>query len=56
MTHEKLIPYQKFGSRLVFSRRQLITWVEKHTVAPSDPEDEVKDKLVKSAQKKLRNG
>jgi excisionase family DNA binding protein len=55
MTHEKKIPYAKFGSHLVFSRRQLAAWVESHTLPPSSPEDELKDNLIKSAEKKLRN-
>lgn len=55
MTHEKKLPFMKFGSRLVFSRRQLTIWRDEHTLSPSSPEDEVKDNLTKSAQKHLRN-
>lgn len=55
MTHEKKLPHAKFGSRLIFSRRQLTIWVEEHTLLPSDPADELKANLVKSANKHLRN-
>lgn len=56
LTHEKKLPHMKFGSRLVFSRRQLIAWVESHTIAPTAKEDEIKANIVKSAKKHLRNG
>lgn len=55
MTHEKRLPHMKFGSRLVFSRRQLTIWVESHTLPSSSPEDELNANLVKSAKKHLRN-
>ncbi|MEI6048847.1 MAG: helix-turn-helix domain-containing protein [Bacteroidota bacterium] len=54
MTHEKTLPFMKFGSRLVFSRRQLTTWLDEHTLSPSSPEDELKANLVRSAKKHLR--
>ena len=56
LTHEKKIEFMKFGSRLVFSRRKLAAWVDKNTLPPSYPEDELNANLVKSAKKHLRNG
>lgn len=56
LTSSKQLPHLKFGSRLVFSRRQLVAWVEAHTVSPTAKEDEMKANLVKSAKKHLRNG
>ena len=56
LTHEKKLPHAKFGSRLIFSRRQLTIWVDEHTLLPSSPSDELKANLVKSAKKHLRNG
>ena len=56
LTHDKGIPHAKFGSRLIFSRRSLIAWVDSHTVSPTAKEDEMKANLVKSAQKHLKNG
>jgi excisionase family DNA binding protein len=55
LTHEKGIPHAKFGSRLIFSRRSLIAWVNDHTVSPTAKEAELKANLVKSAKKRLRN-
>lgn len=55
LTHGKKIPHLKFGSRLVFSRRSLAAWVESLTLSPSNPEDEIKANLIKSAEKHLRN-
>ena len=55
-TSENKIPHSKFGSRLIFSRRQLVAWVESHTISPTAAEDEIKSNLVKSAKKHLRNG
>lgn len=56
LTHEKNLPHAKFGSRLIFSRRQLTNWVESHTISPTLKEDELNANLVKSAKKHLRNG
>jgi excisionase family DNA binding protein len=56
LTSEKKLPHAKFGSRLVFSRRQLTAWVESHTLPPASAEDEMKARLRKSANKKLRHG
>jgi excisionase family DNA binding protein len=52
---KKEIPYSKFGSRLIFSRKELVFWVESHTLPSSSPDDEMTANLVKSAQKHLRN-
>lgn len=54
LTHDKGIPHAKFGSRLIFSRRSLIAWVDAHTVSPTATGDEMKANLVKSAKKHLR--
>ena len=56
LTHEKGIPHAKFGSRLIFSRRSLIAWVDSHTISPTATEDEMKANLVKSAKKRLSHG
>jgi hypothetical protein len=55
LTSEKKLPHAKFGARLVFSRRQLLAWVESHTISPTTEEDEIKGNLIKSAKKHLRN-
>ena len=55
LTSQRKLPHAKFGSRLIFSRRQLTNWVESHTISPTLKEDEMIDNLVKSAKKHLRN-
>lgn len=55
MVYEKRLPYMKFGSRLVFSKKQLTAWVEEHTLPPSNASDELNANLVRSAEKHLRN-
>jgi predicted DNA-binding transcriptional regulator AlpA len=32
-TMDKTIPFKSFGNRLIFSRRELIEWVETNTIA-----------------------
>jgi hypothetical protein len=56
LTSDKSLPHAKFNGKLVFSRRQLIAWVESHTISPTAREDEMKANLVKSAKKHLHNG
>jgi excisionase family DNA binding protein len=50
------IPHQKFGKRLVFSRKALTEWLEEKTVSPSSPSDIMDDRLAKSAKKQLKKG
>jgi len=56
MTHNKKIPFMKFGSRLVFSRKELILWMEAMTKPKKLLADEVTERLRKSALKKLKKG
>ena len=55
LTSDKSLPHAKFNGKLVFSRRQLVAWVDSHTVSPTAAEDEIKANLVRSAKKHLRN-
>ena len=55
LTSEKKLPHSKFGSRLIFSRRQLSAWVEQHTVPPSDLKHEVKETLARAARKHMKH-
>lgn len=48
------IPHQKFGKRLVFSRKALTEWMEEKTVSPSTPSDVMNDRLAESAKKQLK--
>lgn len=44
------IPFQKYGKRLVFSRKSLLEWIESRTIGTQ----EASDTLRQSAIKKLR--
>ena len=54
LTHHKKIPYKKFGSRLVFSRKALIEWLDSQTKLPISETAITEKKLIKSAMKKLQ--
>jgi len=56
LTHEKKLNFRHFGRSLVFSRKDLIEYREAFTLPPSDPGEELKENLVRSAEKHLRNG
>lgn len=47
------IPCKKFGKRLVFSRKQLLEWMESHTITKTNPEITAATNLAKEARKKL---
>jgi excisionase family DNA binding protein len=56
LTHAKKLPHMKFGSKLVFSRRQLLQYREERTVnAVAEDEAFLLNNLSKSALKKLKN-
>lgn len=55
-THLKQMPHLKFARRLVFSRRQIESWVEDHTLQPIDSLSETMNQnLRRSAKKHIRN-
>jgi len=47
------IPHQKYGKRLVFSRKALLAWMEKRTISAPSAGDVMSDRLAKSAKKHL---
>lgn len=51
LTSAKQIPHKTFGSRLIFSREELQTWVETQTI-DSSQSDAIELKLAKSARNK----
>lgn len=48
------IPFQKYGKRLVFSRKSLLAWMEKRTISAPSAGDVMTDRLSKSAKKHLK--
>ncbi|MDR2955116.1 MAG: helix-turn-helix domain-containing protein [Prevotella sp.] len=53
MTANKLLPFRYFGRRIIFSRNELLKWVEKQTI-PSSNSDEMLLCIAKSARNKFR--
>jgi excisionase family DNA binding protein len=35
LTHRSEIPFKKFGKRLIFSRKEILQWVEYKTLIPT---------------------
>ena len=50
-THTKNIPYRKIGRRIIFSRKELLQWIESRTYRPHSQSDEAL-RLAESARKK----
>lgn len=48
------IPFQKYGKRLVFSRKSLLAWMEKRTISAPSAGDIMENRLAKSAKKHLQ--
>jgi len=46
------IPFEKYGRKNIFSRRILDNWMQERTTTPFSPEDEMTDRLAKSAKRK----
>ena len=41
LVFKKEIPYRKVGRRVVFSRKELLQWIESRTVRPASKSDEL---------------
>lgn len=52
MTANKLLPFRYFGRRIIFSRNELLKWVEQQTISSSNS-DETLLELAKSVRKKI---
>jgi len=55
LTSSKDIPHKRFGSRLIFSRKELEEWVESQTV-DSDDTGSATATLARSARAKKKGG
>jgi excisionase family DNA binding protein len=53
-TMQGSIPFQKFGKRLVFSRKAVLDWMESHTVSTPTAGNIMADRLSASARKGLK--
>ena len=53
LTHQKEIPYKKNGKYVVFSKKELLQWIDNRITRPETKSDAVKE-LAKSANRKGR--
>ena len=54
LTFRGQIPYRKIGRRNVFSRQELLQWVEEKTHHVEDESAEMRQRIARSANRKLR--
>ncbi len=54
LTFSGRIPYRKIGRRNVFSRQELLQWVEEKTHHVEDESAEMRQRIARSANRKLR--
>ena len=52
-TSQNIIPYKKFGSKIIFNRSDLEAWLNDRAIDPAHSMDAIDDKLRESAKKKL---
>lgn len=52
LVYKEAIPYKKFGRRTVFSRRDLLQWIESRTVTREDRRTAAALRLAESANRK----
>jgi len=48
----KEIPFSKFGSRLVFSRKELTAWMQSQTIPAENPGEVMSDRLAETAKRR----
>lgn len=52
LVYKNTIPYKKFGRRTVFSRRELLAWIESRTITHEDRHMTAALRIAKSANRK----
>ena len=52
LVYKEAIPYKKFGRRTVFSKRELLDWIESRTVTRESRNAEASRRLAASANRK----
>lgn len=52
LIYKKEIPYRKVSRRLVFSRQELLTWIESRTTRPEDSRADAALRIAESANRK----
>jgi excisionase family DNA binding protein len=54
LTMNEDIPFQKFGKRLIFSRKSLLQWMDERTISTPSAGNVMADRLSASAKKQLK--
>lgn len=54
MTMLNEVPFQKFGKRLVFSRKIITGWMEENTISAPSAGNVMENRLSKSAKQQLK--
>ena len=52
LVYRNSIPYRKIGRRLLFSRKELLQWLDSRTTCPGNSKADAALKLAESARKK----
>jgi len=52
LSFKKQIPYRKIGRRTVFSKRELMEWIESRTIRPEEGKREAVLEIARSANRK----
>lgn len=52
LVYKNTIPYKKFGRRTVFSRRELLAWIESRAITHEDRHTTAASRIAKSANRK----
>lgn len=52
LVYKNTIPHKKFGRRTVFSKKELLAWVESRTVRPEDKQTAAALRIAQSAESK----
>ena len=52
LVYKNSIPYKKFGRRTVFSKKELLQWIESRTVHPEDRRTAAALRIAESANRK----
>ena len=52
LVYKNTIPYKKFGRRTVFSRRELLAWIESRTITHEDRHTTAPSRIATSANRK----
>ena len=52
LVYKNTIPHKKFGRRTVFSKKELLAWIESRTVRPEDKRTAAALRIAESANRK----